>query len=77
MDNPGEKTVVVTAEIPDSMLATLTELASKRGVSANTVLQQAIATEKLLADARDAGSKVLLEKRDRSFTQLHFNDVPK
>jgi hypothetical protein len=49
------------------------ELANKRGVSANTVLSQAINTEKYLADSEAAGAKVLVERRDRKFERL----VPK
>ncbi len=64
------KTVSITGEIPRSLYDALLELANKRGVSANTVLLQAIQTEKLLADNEAAGVKVLLEKPNRTFERL-------
>jgi predicted transcriptional regulator len=70
-DSP--KTVSITAEIPEDLYNALLELANKRGVSANTVLSQAINTEKYLADSEAAGAKVLVERRDRKFERL----VPK
>jgi hypothetical protein len=51
----------------------LEELAKKRGVSANTVLEQAIVTEKFLSDKQDAGNKVLIERKDRSLEQVILN----
>jgi hypothetical protein len=45
-------------------------LANKRGVSANTVLQDAIAREKYLSDKEDSGASVLIEEKDKTFKKL-------
>ena len=49
MADPND-TVPVTANLSKDLFDALVELANQRGVSANTVLQQAIATEKYLSD---------------------------
>lgn len=67
-----EAKVKVSAELPKDLLDILEQLARQRGVSANTVLQQAIQTEKFFADKLAAGNKVLLENKDRSFEQVSF-----
>ena len=64
------KTITVTAELPEDLYETLVELAKKRGVTANTVLQQAIQTEQYLSEREAAGEKVLLEKSDRSLKRI-------
>ena len=69
----GEKKVPITAELSEQALRTLEELAKKRGVSANTVLEQAIVTEKFLSDKQDAENKVLIERKDRSLEQVILN----
>jgi hypothetical protein len=69
-----EKTTeTISAELPKSLLDALKELAAKRGVSANTVLQQAIVNEKFLSDSLDAGKNVLLQEADKSLKKLDFN----
>ena len=60
----------ITAEIPEDLYQTLIALAQQRGVSANTVLVQAIQTEKYLADHEAEGAKILLEKPNRTFKRL-------
>lgn len=60
----------ITAEIPEDLYQALVELAKQRGVSANTVLVQAIQTEKYLADNEAEGAKLLLEKPNRTFKRL-------
>lgn len=59
----SEKTVPIKGELPESLYNALVELANKRGVSANTVLQQALTTEKYLDEKESAGGSVLLEER--------------
>jgi hypothetical protein len=63
----------IQAELSDEDLAKLTELARQRGVDANTVLQQAISTEKLIADDVQAGDDLLIKKRDNSFAKVDFS----
>lgn len=60
------------ADIPGWALEALTDLANRRGSNANTILLQAIATEKFLADARSKGGNVLIEKPDRTFDKVDF-----
>jgi predicted transcriptional regulator len=52
-------------DLTDEQVRMLQELAAKRGVSANTVLQQAINTEKVIADNVDQGDDLLIKKGDR------------
>jgi hypothetical protein len=68
----AEEKVQVSAELPKTLLDTLEELAKERGVSANTVLQQAIQTEKFFADTVAAGKKVLLQNNDKSMEQVRL-----
>lgn len=71
----NEKTgVAVSAVLTEELVRVLDELADQRGVTANTVLQQAIETERYFADQRAAGGKVLIEKPDQSFRLVHFHD---
>ena len=69
MADKDEK-VVITAELPQSLLDKLVELANKRGVSANTVLQQAIEAEKFLDDKTESGSKILVEDAGKVIRQV-------
>jgi predicted transcriptional regulator len=57
----AEKQISVTAELPESLYEALVELAKKRGVSANTVLQQAIQSEQYLSQKEAEGAKILVE----------------
>jgi hypothetical protein len=66
----SSKKVSVTAEIPEDLYKSLLALAKKRGVSANTVLSQAINTEKYISESEAAGNKVLMETPDRSLSRL-------
>ncbi|HEX8665880.1 MAG TPA: ribbon-helix-helix protein, CopG family [Beijerinckiaceae bacterium] len=72
----AEEKVQVSAELSKDLLDTLEQLARQRGVSANTVLQQAIQTEKFFADTVAAGKKVLLQNNDKSMEQVRFKHVP-
>ena len=65
-----EKTIPIKAELPESLYNALVELAKKRGVSANTVLQQALETEKYLADKEGQGAKVLIEEEDKTIKRI-------
>ena len=71
MAESGNK-ISVSAELSEDLLQALKELAQKRGVSANTALEQAITTEKFFADEVAAGKKVLIENKDRSLEQVIF-----
>jgi predicted transcriptional regulator len=64
------KTKSITAEIPEDLYQALIELAQARGVSANTVLMQAIQTEKFLAAHEAEGANILLERPDRTIKRL-------
>lgn len=51
--------------------AKIAELAKKRGVSANTIVQQAISTEKLIADNVEKEDDLLIKKGDK-FRKIVF-----
>lgn len=59
-----DATVQIQAEVTPEQFAALKELANRRGVDANTVLQQAITTEKLIADNVTKGDELLIKKGD-------------
>lgn len=64
--------VKIEAELSRENFEALKELAQKRGLDANTVLQQAISTEKLIAD--NVGPKdELLIKSGNQFSKVLFS----
>lgn len=63
----------IQAELTDENLKTLLQLAKERGVDANTVLQQAISTEKLIADNVKPGDDLLIKRRDNSMAKITFS----
>lgn len=63
--------VRLTADLPFAEATILKELAARQGVTMTEALRRAIATEGLLRDRRDDGSKVLLEK-DGQYRELVF-----
>lgn len=65
--------IAVSAEISPATLDALKALVALRGSDANTVLEQAVATEKLLADNVGAGDKLLIQKENNSFSQVLFD----
>lgn len=66
----GGETVSITAKMSKELFDALVSLAEKRGVTANTVLQDAITREKYLSDKEDSGATVLIEEKDKSFKKL-------
>ncbi len=62
--------VRITAQIPQGLVDTLTKLANERGVSANTVLEQAIETEKFIFEKKSEGKKLLIENDDHSMIHV-------
>lgn len=66
----NEKSIPIQGELPESLFNALVELAEKRGVSANTVLQQALETEKYLSDKENSGAKVLIEEADKTLKRV-------
>lgn len=52
-------------DLTDEQVKTLQELARRRGLKLSEVLQQAITTEKLIADNVDEGDDLLIKKGDR------------
>jgi hypothetical protein len=57
-----EKTVRISAEIPESLFNQVVELANLRKVSANTVLEHALQTELYLASKESAGGSLLIQE---------------
>jgi len=52
-------------DLTDEQIKMLQELAARRGVNANTIIQQAISTEKLIADNVEQGDDLLIKKGDK------------
>jgi hypothetical protein len=69
---PKEDSVNIEAELPRELFEALRELAIRRGLDANTVLQQAIQTEKLLADNVGIDDEVLIKKANNSYSRVLF-----
>lgn len=59
-----------TIDLAESYMDALAALAKKRGTSRATIIRDAIATEKYLQDAIDAGGKVLIERRDKTVLRV-------
>lgn len=66
----ADDTVPITANLTKELFDTLVDLANKRGVSANTVLQQAIAREKYFSDKEASGASILIEEKDKTFKKV-------
>lgn len=72
-DSRSNGSVRVEAELTREQFDTLKELAGRRGVDANTVLRQAIATEKLLADAVKPSDEVLIKRSNNTYSKVLFS----
>jgi predicted S18 family serine protease len=59
-------------DLTDEQVQALQELARRRGLKMNEVLQQAISTEKLIADNVEEGDDLLIKKGDR-FKKVVFD----
>jgi hypothetical protein len=66
----NDEMVPITANLSRPLYDALVKLASERGVSANTVLQQAITREKYLSDKESSGASVLIEEKDKSIKRI-------
>jgi len=61
-----------TVSLSDEQIEAIRQLAEQRGVAANTIVQQAISTEKLIAD--NVGTKdELLIKRGDTYHKVIFD----
>ncbi len=72
-NSDSKATVTVQAELSQSAFDALKELARRRGVDANTALQQAIATDKLISDHVGINDKVLIERPDKTYARVIFS----
>lgn len=70
----SQETIAVAAQLSQASYDALVALAARRGVDANTVLAQAIQTEKLLADNVRPNDEVLIRKGDNSFSKVVFGN---
>ena len=68
----ADDSVQIQAQVTTDQLEALKDLANRRGVDANTVLQQAITTEKLLADNIEPGEDLLIKKNDNTYSKVIF-----
>jgi hypothetical protein len=64
------KSVQVTADLPKELFDSLIQLAKERGVSPNTVVQEAIAREKYFSDKEAGGASILIEEKDKTFKKV-------
>ena len=62
----------ITAKLSDDELKGLLDLSRRRGVDANTVLKQAIATELLIARNVGPADALLIRKHDSSMLKVVF-----
>jgi len=69
---PLESTIKVRAELSPETFEIVKELARLRGVDANTIVRQAIHTEKLIADNVGPKDELLIKKADGSFQKVLF-----
>jgi len=66
----ADEPVKITADLSKDLFDALIELAKQRGVSANTVLQDAIAREKYFSDKEASGASILIEEKDKTFKKV-------
>ena len=66
----ADEPVKITADLSKELFETLVDLAKKRGVTANTVLQEAIAREKYFSDKEASGASILIQEKDKSFKKV-------
>ena len=70
MAGPTNADVVVKAIVPKDTLARLQKLAELRGVSANTVLVQALERDLFLSDNEAKGGPVLIQEKDKTLSRV-------
>jgi hypothetical protein len=66
------KTEKYEVELSPENIEALKSLATRRGMDANTIIQQAIATEKLIADNVGENDDLLIKKGDK-FQKIVFD----
>jgi hypothetical protein len=69
---PLDQTIKVRAELSPETFEAVKALAALRGVDANTIVRQAIHTEKLIADNMKPGDELLIKKADGTFQKVLF-----
>lgn len=74
-DADKNESIVVQAELTPALYEALVSLARQRGISANTVLAQAITTERLFADNVSKGDEVLIKHPDMRTTRILMTDA--
>ncbi len=67
--------VKLTVNLPEDTVEGIKQIAEKRGITVTEALRQALETHRFLDTELRQGSKVLLEKRDRSLRQLVFPGI--
>lgn len=68
---------VFTIQLTDDEFKAIHQLASARNTRPNNVIQQALATEKLLAEHMRQGDELLIKKPNGSFQKVIFRPPPK
>ena len=62
----------IQATLTDEQKQSLLEIAKRRGLDANTVLQQAIGTEKLISDNVQIGDSLLIKRANNTISKVEF-----
>jgi len=62
----------IQATLTDEQMQSLLEIAKRRGLDANTVLQQAIGTEKLISDNVQIGDSLLIKRANNTISKVEF-----
>lgn len=60
----------IKANLTEDQLKILLDLAEKRGLDANTVLQQAITTEHLISQNVGSHDELLIKRQDKSMSKV-------
>lgn len=64
--------VKLTVNLAEDVAQALKEMADRRGISITEAVRRAISTEKFIEDETAAGSKVLVEDKDKTIRQVVF-----
>jgi predicted transcriptional regulator len=62
----------VTANLPESVVQALTEVAQKRGITMTDALRRAISIQKYLEGVYDEGGTVLVERKGQPLREVVF-----
>ena len=62
----------LTIDLPNEVYDKIQQIADERNITLTAALRQAIATEDFIRTQVENGGKVLIQKRDKTFTEVVF-----